>query len=94
MVLAESVMEIRIFEAAGAERSGDCPAHGPFPQHGRASSRTGGQPGLHGTPVVPSKLDAYKALVLERMTAAYPERLPGTCAIPGRAAASLIASAS
>ena len=29
-------------------------------------------------PGVPSKLDAYKGFVLERMTAAHPQRLPGT----------------
>ena len=78
MVLAEGVMEIRILKRQGlsvreiARRTGH--SRNTVERHLRRE----GNPVYTARPVMPGKLDAYKAFVSERVIAAHPERLPGT----------------
>jgi transcriptional regulator with XRE-family HTH domain len=78
VVLAEGVTEIRILKRQGlsvreiARRTG----------HSRNTVerylKREGNPVYAALPVVPGKLDAYKAFLSARMIAAHPERLPST----------------
>ena len=78
MVLAEGVMEMRILKRQGlsvreiARRTGH--SRNTVDRHLKLE----GNPVYTARPAAPSKLDAHKAFISERIAAAHPERLPGT----------------
>ena len=78
MVLAEGVMEMKILHRQGLSVRAIARHTGHARNTVERHLKCDGIPAYTIRPGVPGKLDAYKGFVLERMTAARPQRLPGT----------------
>ena len=78
MVLAEGVMEIKILHRRGLSVRAIARCTGYARNTIERHLKCEGIPGYTARPRMPSKLDAYKVFILERMTAAHPQQLPGS----------------
>jgi transposase len=78
VVLAEGVTEVRILKRQGLSVREIARHMGHSRNTVERYLKREGNPVYAARPVVPGKLDAYKAFISARMIAAHPERLPST----------------